>query len=488
MMHNVILILPELVLFLGAMGLLMVGAFAKGDATRTVDFGAIAVLVLASMAVMAYAGNATALAFNGAFIMDNFAVLMKVLTFLATALAIIMSQSYLRREKLARFEYSVLLLLAATGMGMMISANDLISLYLGIELQSLALYVVASIKRDSLRSTEAGLKYFVLGALSSGMLLYGASLIYGFSGSTNFAEIAAAFQPVDGILPMGQVLGLVFLLAGLAFKISAVPFHMWTPDVYEGAPTPVTAFFAAAPKLAGMAIFLRIMMTGFTDALVAWQQIIILISIASMVLGAFAAIGQQNIKRLMAYSSIGHMGFALIGFAAVSPAGVSSVILYMALYVIMTLGTFACILSMRRDSGMVEKIDDLAGLSQSRPYMAACLAILMFSLAGIPPMAGFFGKFFVFRAAIDAGLYSLSIIGVLASVVGAYYYLRIVKIMYLDTPADELIEPMPRELSLLAGVMAGFTLLFFIYPSPLVHLADMAGAVLLQAQDALVAR
>lgn len=487
MLNDVILILPELVLFIGAMGLLMVGAFSNGDATRTVDFGAIAILVLASLAVTAYAGDATAYAFNGAFVMDNFAVLMKVLTFLATALAIIMSQSYLRREKLARFEYSVLLLLAATGMGMMISANDLISLYLGIELQSLALYVVASIKRDSLRSTEAGLKYFVLGALSSGMLLYGASLVYGFSGSTNFAEIAAAFQPVEGVLPMGQVLGLVFLLAGLAFKISAVPFHMWTPDVYEGAPTPVTAFFAAAPKLAGMAIFLRIMMTGFGDALVAWQQIIILIAMASMVLGAFAAIGQQNIKRLMAYSSIGHMGFALVGFAAVSPAGVSSVILYMALYAVMTIGTFACILSMRRDSGIVEKIDDLAGLSQTNPYMAACLAVLMFSLAGIPPMAGFFGKLFVFRAAIDAGLYSLSIIGVLASVVGAYYYLRIVKIMYLDAPAEEHIEPMPRELSLLTGVMAAFTLLFFIYPAPLVELADTAGAVLMHAQDTVAA-
>ena len=487
MMNDIILILPELVLFLGAMGLLMVGAFSKTDATRTVDFGAIAILVLAAFATLAYAGDAPATAFNGAFIMDNFAVLMKVLTFLATALAIIMSQTYLRREKLARFEYSVLLLLAATGMGMMISANDLISLYLGIELQSLALYVVASIKRDSLRSTEAGLKYFVLGALSSGMLLYVASLIYGFSGSTGFADIAAAFQPVDGVLPMGQALGLVFLLAGLAFKISAVPFHMWTPDVYEGAPTPVTAFFAAAPKLAGMAIFLRIMMTGFDDALVAWQQIIILISVASMVLGAFAAIGQQNIKRLMAYSSIGHMGFALVGFAAVSPAGISGVILYMALYAVMTLGTFACILSMRRDSAMVEKIDDLAGLSQTNPYMAACLAILMFSLAGIPPMAGFFGKLFVFRAAIDAGLYSLSVIGVLASVVGAYYYLRIVKIMYLDAPAEEHIEPMPRELSFMAGLMAAFTLLFFIYPAPLVELVDAAGAVLMQAQDIVAA-
>ena len=487
MMNDIILILPELVLFLGAMGLLMVGAFAKNDSTRTVDFGAIAVLVLAAFATLAYAGDAPATAFNGAFIMDNFAVLMKVLTFLATALAIVMSQTYLRREKLARFEYSVLLLLAATGMGMMISANDLIALYLGIELQSLALYVVASIKRDSLRSTEAGLKYFVLGALSSGMLLYGASLIYGFSGSTGFADIAAAFQPVDGILPMGQVVGLVFLLAGLAFKISAVPFHMWTPDVYEGAPTPVTAFFAAAPKLAGMAIFLRTIMTGFDDALVAWQQIIILISVASMVLGAFAAIGQQNIKRLMAYSSIGHMGFALVGFAAVSPAGVSGVILYMALYAVMTLGTFACILSMRRDSAMVEKIDDLAGLSQTNPYMAACLAILMFSLAGIPPMAGFFGKLFVFRAAIDAGLYSLSIIGVLASVVGAYYYLRIVKIMYLDAPAEEHIEPMPRELSFMAGLMAAFTLLFFIYPAPMVEMVDAAGAVLMQAQDVVAA-
>lgn len=480
MLNDIILILPELVLFIGAMGLLMVGAFSNGDATRTVDFGAIGVLALAAIIAAGYAGSATTYAFNGAFVMDSFASLMKVLTFVAIAIAIVMSQTFLKREKLARFEYSVLLLLAGAGMGMMISANDLISLYMGIELQSLALYVVAAINRDSLRSTEAGLKYFVLGALSSGMLLYGASLIYGFSGATNFDAIAAAFQPEDGILPMAQVIGLVFLLAGLAFKISAVPFHMWTPDVYEGAPTPVTAFFAAAPKLAGMAIFLRIMMTGFDDALVAWQQIIILMAVASMALGAFAAIGQSNIKRLMAYSSIGHMGFALVGFAAATPAGVSSVILYMALYVVMTLGTFACILSMRRDDSPVEKIEDLAGLSQSRPFMAACLAIMMFSLAGIPPMAGFFGKMFVFRAAIDADLYALSILGVLASVVGAYYYLRIVKIMYLDTPPEVPNDAMPRELAILAGVMAGFTLLFFVYPAPLVVLSDMAGAVLMR--------
>ena len=482
-MNDILLILPELVLFIGALGLLMVGAFSEKDATRTVDYGAVGLLALAGVLAAGYSSDATAYAFNKSFVMDSFASLMKVLTFAATAVAIIMSQRFLRREKLARFEYSILLVLSATGMGLMISANDLISLYMGIELQSLALYVVAAINRDSLRSTEAGLKYFVLGALSSGMLLYGASLIYGFSGSTNFNEIALAFQPEDGILPMAQVIGLVFLMAGLAFKISAVPFHMWTPDVYEGAPTSVTAFFAAAPKLAGMAIFLRVMMTGFGDAMVAWQQIIILISIASMALGAFAAIGQQNIKRLMAYSSIGHMGFALVGFAAVSPAGVSSVILYMALYAVMTLGTFACILSMRGDRGPVEKIEDLAGLSQTRPFMAGCLAILMFSLAGIPPMAGFFGKLFVFRAAIDAGLYSLSILGVLASVVGAYYYLRIVKIMYLDAPTDDVNEPMPRELSILAGVMTAFTLLFFLYPAPLIELSNMAGAALTQGAN-----
>jgi NADH-quinone oxidoreductase subunit N len=466
MINDIGLILPELVLFLGAMGLLMLGAFSSKDATRAVDFGAIILLLVATLLSLGQSQNGYATAFNGAFVVDGFAALMKALTFVATAIAILMSRDFMAREKLARFEFSVLLVLAATGMGMMISANDLIALYMGIELQSLALYVVAAINRDSLRSTEAGLKYFVLGALSSGLLLYGASLIYGFSGSTEFAEIAKA-------------IGLVFLIAGLAFKISAVPFHMWTPDVYEGAPTAVTAFFAAAPKLAGMAIFLRVMLTAFPDAIIAWQQIIIFVSFASMLLGAFAAIGQQNIKRLMAYSSIGHMGFALVGFAAGSQDGVSGVVLYMTLYAIMTLGTFACILSMRREGGMVERIDNLAGLSQTRPFMAACLAIMMFSLAGIPPMAGFFGKLFVFRAAIDAGLYGLSILGVLSSVVGAYYYLRIVKIMYIDAPSDDNYQPMPRELSILAGVMAGFALLFFVYPAPLIDLSNIAAAALL---------
>ena len=478
MLANVILLLPELVLFLGAMGLLMVGAFAASDATRTVEFGAISLLLIAAVASWLQGEAGAQLAFSGSFIVDQFSAYMKTLTYLATAVIIIMSRGFMQNENLARFEVPVLMVLAAVGMGMMISANDLISLYMGIELQSLALYVLAAIKRDSLRATEAGLKYFVLGALSSGMLLYGASLIYGFSGTTNFTGIAAAFTTENGVLPLAQVVGMVFLLAGLAFKISAVPFHMWTPDVYEGAPTPMTAFFAAAPKLAGMAMFLRVVISAFPDALVAWQQIIIFISIASMVLGAFAAIGQTNIKRLMAYSSIGHMGFALVGFAAGSEDGVAAVILYMTLYGIMTLGAFACILSMRRDSGMVEQIKSLSGLSQVRPFMALCLAILMFSLAGIPPLAGFFGKLFVFHAAIDAGLYGLCVLGVLSSVVGAYYYLRIVKIMYLDPPADEANDPMPRELSIIAGLFAGVCLVFFVYPSPLIDLATNAGQAL----------
>ncbi|CAI8362766.1 MAG: NADH-quinone oxidoreductase subunit N [Rhodobiaceae bacterium UBA7378] len=478
MLANVILLLPELVLFLGAMGLLMLGAFAASDATRTVEFGAISLLLIAAVASWLQGEAGAQLAFSGSFIVDQFSAYMKTLTYLATAVIIIMSRGFMQNENLARFEVPVLMVLAAVGMGMMISANDLISLYMGIELQSLALYVLAAIKRDSLRATEAGLKYFVLGALSSGMLLYGASLIYGFSGTTNFTGIAAAFTTENGVLPLAQVVGMVFLLAGLAFKISAVPFHMWTPDVYEGAPTPMTAFFAAAPKLAGMAVFLRVVISAFPDALVAWQQIIIFISIASMVLGAFAAIGQTNIKRLMAYSSIGHMGFALVGFAAGSEDGVTAVILYMTLYGIMTLGAFACILSMRRDSGMVEQIKSLSGLSQVRPFMALCLAILMFSLAGIPPLAGFFGKLFVFHAAIDAGLYGLCVLGVLSSVVGAYYYLRIVKIMYLDPPADEANDPMPRELSIIAGLFAGVCLVFFVYPSPLIDLATNAGQAL----------
>ena len=462
-------VIPEMLLALGALGLLLLGAFWPAAKRDLVNAPALALLALAAACVILLpAGRTTT--FGDAFVFDDFARFMKVLVILGSFIALIMSIGYFRAEKAVRFEFPILVLLATLGMMMMISANDLIALYMGLELQSLALYVLAAIQRDSTRATEAGLKYFVLGALASGMLLYGASLIYGFTGTTEFAGIAAAAS--DGVSP-GLVFGLVFLLAGLAFKVSAVPFHMWTPDVYEGAPTPVTAFFAAAPKIAAMSIIVRAMVTAFPAAAPQWQQIVVFVSIASMVLGAFAAIGQTNIKRLMAYSSIGHMGFALVGLAAGSQAGVTGVILYLVIYMAMTVGTFACILAMRRREGLVEDIDELAGLARRQPLMAMLLAILMFSLAGIPPLAGFAAKFYVFLAAIEAELYTLAVIGVLASVVGTFYYLRIVKIMYFDEPA-EAFEPMPGELRTVFGLASVFMLLFFVFPGPLIAAAENA--------------
>ncbi len=466
---NFEIILPELILSCGAMALLMVGVATKRERGELVLWLAILIIVAAGMFVAR--GEGTATLFAGSFIVDPFARVLKLLTLTGAAAALLMSIDYWRRAGGLRFEFPVLVLLATTGMMMMISANDLISLYVGLELQSLALYVVAAFKRDSARSAEAGLKYFVLGALSSGMLLYGASLVYGFTGSTDFATIAASVQPSGANL--GLIFGLVFLMAGFAFKISAVPFHMWTPDVYEGAPTPVTAFFAAAPKLAAMALTVRVLITAFPAVTVQWQQIVVFLSIASMALGSFAAIGQTNIKRLMAYSSIGHMGYALVGLAAGSVEGVQGVIVYLAIYLAMTLGTFACILAMRRGGRMVEDIDQLSGLSRTSPTMAFLLAMLLFSLAGIPPLAGFFAKFYVFLAAIHSGLYVLAVIGVLLSVVGAYYYLRIVKIMYFDAPAERF-EPMDAPLAAVLGVSGLFTLLYFVYPAPLVAVAEAA--------------
>jgi NADH-quinone oxidoreductase subunit N len=388
-----------------------------------------------------------------------------------------MSGDYFRAENNVRFEYPVLILLSSCGMGMVISANDLIALYLGFELMSLALYVIAAINRDSLRSTEAGLKYFVLGALSSGMLLYGASLVYGFTGTVSFAGIAqasiASTTAASSATSLGLIFGLVFIFAGLCFKVSAVPFHMWTPDVYEGAPTPVTAFFAAAPKAAGMAIFVRVAVDAFPGIAPAWQQIIVFVSIASMVLGAFAAIGQTNIKRLMAYSSISHMGFALVGLAPGTSVGVTGVLIYLSIYVVMTLGSFACILAMRRSDGPVENISDLAGLARTRPAMALLFGALLFSLAGVPPLAGFFAKFYVFLAAIQGQLYTLAVIGVLASAVGAYYYLRIVKVMYFDEP-NGTFEPMGLELKAVLGTAGMLVLLYWIRPSALTEAAETA--------------
>jgi NADH-quinone oxidoreductase subunit N len=360
--------------------------------------------------------------------------------------------------------------LSTVGMMMLISASDLIALYLGLETMSLALYVVAAIHRDSTRSSEAGLKYFVLGALSSGMLLYGASLVYGFTGTVSFAGIARASAEQTST---GLLFGLVFVFAGFCFKVSAVPFHMWTPDVYEGAPTPVTAFFASAPKVAAVAMFVRGAIDAFPEISSQWQQIVTFVAIASMLLGSFAAIGQRNIKRLMAYSSIGHMGFALVGLAAGTEEGVRGVLIYVAIYVAMTLGSFAVILSMRRKVGYVEEISDLSGLARTHPMMAFLLAMLLFSLAGIPPLAGFFAKFYVFLAAIKAGLYVLAVIGVLASVVGAYYYLTIVKIMYFDE-AGERFEPMHGELKVILAVSGLINILFFVYPSPLTETATTA--------------
>jgi NADH-quinone oxidoreductase subunit N len=404
-------------------------------------------------------------------VVDDFARFMKVLALIGSAVTLIMSGRYLLRTKMDSEEYPVLIMLATIGMMLMISANDLIALYMGIELQSLALYVVAAINRDSAKSSEAGLKYFVLGALSSGMLLYGASLVYGLTGHTGFADIAKALSLSGSNL--GIIFGIVFIIAGLAFKVSAVPFHMWTPDVYEGAPTPVTAFFAAAPKIAAVALFTRVMVGPFANVTQDWQQVVVLVSLASMVLGAFAAIGQSNIKRLLAYSSIANMGFALVGLAAGSVEGVQGVLVYMLIYLVTTLGVFACVLAMRRKGVYVESISDLAGLGRTNKGLAFVLAMLMFSLAGIPPLAGFFGKLFVFSAAIKAGLYVLAIVGVIASVVGAYYYLRIVKIMYFEEPAAAF-DPMDGEVKWVVYVAGAFVLVFGLIAYPMLDLAITA--------------
>ncbi|HWP27819.1 MAG TPA: NADH-quinone oxidoreductase subunit NuoN [Xanthobacteraceae bacterium] len=457
--------IPEIVLAIGAMALLMYGVYGGERAVQTVYGLAIGILIGAALLVVWLPDGL----FRGSFVLDAFARFLKVLAFGGSAVAIIMSVEYLQLTKQQKFEYPILILLSAVGMGMMISAADLIALYLGLELMSLSLYVVAASNRDALPSTEAGLKYFVLGALSSGMLLYGCSLIYGFTGTVEFAGIAKASHEVG----IGLIFGLVFLFAGLCFKVSAVPFHMWTPDVYEGAPTPVTAFFAAAPKIAAMALFLRAAIGAFPAIVPQWQQIIVFVSIASMALGAFAAIGQRNIKRLMAYSSIGHMGYALVALAPGTVTGVQGVLVYLAIYLAMTLGTFAVILAMRRGDKMVEEIQDLAGLARTNPPLALFLALLLFSLAGIPPLAGFFAKFYVFLAAVESGLYTLAVIGVLASVVGAYYYLAIVKIMYFDEPTTGFV-PMPVELKAVLGITGLFNLLFFLYPAPLLAAASAA--------------
>jgi len=468
-MQGLLPLLPEIVLALGAMVVLMLGVNIRASKSAAVNGLSAALLVIvAGLLLLVPEGHHVL--FGGSFVVDDYARFLKFLTLIGSAGALVISLDYLTLAHQQKFEYGALFLLSTLGMLMLISASDLIALYLGLELMSLSLYVVAAFDRDSARSTEAGLKYFVLGALSSGMLLYGASLIYGFSGTVSFAGIAKATQAGASI---GLVFGLVFLFVGFCFKISAVPFHMWTPDVYEGAPTPVTAFFAAAPKVAAIAVFVRATVVAFPGITHEWQQIVVFVSILSMALGSFAAIGQRNIKRLMAYSSIGHMGFALVGLAAGTPEGVQGVLIYMCIYVAMTLGTFAVILSMRRDGRLVETIADLAGLSRTQPTTAFLLGILLFSLAGLPPLAGFFAKFYVFLAAIKAGLYPLAVIGVVTSVIGAYYYLAIVKLMYFDEPAPAF-APMPLSLGFVLGISGLVNALFFAYPAPLLDAATVA--------------
>ena len=479
---NFLPLLPEIFLAVSAMVLLVLGAFQHAAyATREITWLSVLVLAIAA-ALVAASGFGRQVTLNDMFVTDGFAVFMKILVLAGSLLSIILSMRFNEKEQIARFEYPVLLLLATIGMMVMISANDLISLYLGLELQNLALYVIASFQRDSERSTEAGLKYFVLGALSSGMLLYGASMVYGFAGSTNFDTLWRSLAGSDAY-SIGLVIGIVFIAVGLAFKVSAVPFHMWTPDVYEGAPTPATAFFSVAPKMAAMALFIRVMIYPFIELREQWQQIIWFIAVASMLLGAFAAINQRNIKRLMAYSSIGHVGYMLIGLAAIgdAPTGIGGILIYLAIYLFMNIGTFAVILCMRRNGRAVEAIDDLAGLSRAQPGLALALAIFMFSMAGIPPLGGFFAKFYIFMSAIDSHLYVLAVIGVVTSVVAAYYYIRIVKIMYFDEPAAAFDRPIGAEMQAVLVATAVAILFFAVFLSPIVGAADAAARTLFRS-------
>jgi NADH-quinone oxidoreductase subunit N len=469
---NWTLALPEIVLGCSGLLILLGGVLPKKDSFFPTSMAVIGALVLAAALVLAQSEGT---AFLGQFVADAFARFAKVIILAGAALALALAIDFNEKAGIARFEYAVLVLFASLGMMVMVSANDLMTLYMGLELLSLSLYVIAAFDRDNPRSAEAGLKYFVLGALASGLLLYGASLVYGFAGTTNFDRLADALS--GGSIGTGLVVGLVFVLAGLCFKVSAVPFHMWTPDVYEGAPTPVTAFFATAPKMAAIALLMRVLTGPFGDVSGQWGQVIWLVSAGSMILGGFAAIGQSNIKRLMAYSSIGHVGYALMGLAVVNDTGYRGVLVYMAIYVVMNLGTFAVLVAMRRNGRAVERIEDLAGLGRTDPAMAMWMAVFMFSMAGIPPLAGFFGKLYVFLAAVQAGYWTLAVIGILTSVVASFYYLRIVKVMYFDAPAEAL-DARPAGLTVVMTATGLLTLFFFLFPGLLIAAAQVAVASL----------
>jgi NADH-quinone oxidoreductase subunit N len=460
---NWIIALPEIVLSVLGMMILLFGVLRRRDSTQACTMMVLGAFLLTGFLVVTRVGG---VGYLGQFTVDSFAIFIKALILAGAALALMLSFDYNREQGIARFEYPVLMLFAVVGMMGMAS----------LELQSLALYVMAAFARDELRSSEAGLKYFVLGALASGLLLYGISLVYGFSGSMDYGVLLHALASPAEASP-GMIVGVVFVIVGLAFKSAAAPFHMWTPDVYEGAPTPVTAFLSTAPKIAAIALFVRAMIQPFGHLLISWQILIEIISITSMILGALAAIGQTSIKRLMAYSSIGHVGYALIGLAVGTEVGIRGVLVYLIVYIFMSAGIFACIIAMRRRGRALERIDDLSGLARTDPALALAIAVFMFSMAGIPPLSGFFGKLYVFLAAVQAGLWALAIIGVLSSVVAAYYYLRVVKVMYFDAPVPAF-DRRPSALSFVGAVTGLFTLFFFLFPGPLVAAAGTAASAL----------
>lgn len=476
--NDILPALPEMLLACVALLLVLVAAYGGDSAANAKRVCSMAMGAIVIAAAILWQGSDLATtAFSGMFSADSFSAYMKLLVLVGTFAALYMSISPLEQDDINKPEFSLLVLLAVVGMMLMISANDLMSLYMAVELQSLPLYVVAAMRTNSLRSSEAGLKYFLLGALSSGMLLYGASLVYGFAGTTSFDGISAAVA--SGALPVAFVVGMVFMICGIAFKISAAPFHMWTPDVYEGSPTPVTALFAIAPKVAAMALMMRLTYGAFGSITVEWSQVLVALSIASMIIGAFGAIMQTDIKRMMAYSSIAHMGYALAGLAAGSHAGVLGVIIYMTGYIFMGAGTFAIILMMRREGKSATKIEDLRGLSKTHPLFAVGLLVMMFSMAGIPPLAGFFGKWYVFLAAVNAGLIPLAVIGVLMSVVGAFYYLRIIRMMYFEESDDPLDSDLPMSNRLVLTASLGVILLFFAGLGSLLGAADIAATALM---------
>lgn len=480
-------LIPELFLAGSAVILLLVGLFKGNDATVTLLRLGLFFLVVTAFIVLQTSRESVVI-LQGMIMVDGFTQFIKMLILFGAALVFMLSSGFYRGDvTLRRFEYPVLLLLSVLGMMLLVSSHNLLALYMAIELMSLPLYVVAACHCNQLRSTESGLKYFVLGALSSGLLLYGCSLIYGFSGTTNFDALRTLFSAeftLDGS-PLGVLVGLILVIVALCFKVSAVPFHMWTPDVYEGAPTPVTAFFAVAPKVAAIGFFMQFLLQPFEGWLSSWQQIILVVSAASMVVGSLGAIKQNNIKRLLAYSSIGHVGYALIGLVVANAAGVRAVLVYVMLYIVMSAGMFACVMMMKRRAVMGEAcerselIQDLAGLGKSRPLWALMIAIFMFSMAGIPPLAGFFGKFFIFQSAVEAGFYELAVLGVVMSVVAAFYYLRVIKIMYFDEPAAPFSKDVESEISAVAGFAAVFNLLFFLSPTFLFDAAHAAAMALL---------